>query len=91
MTVKLNVLITLSFLDKTFSVWSEPMDDLPRIELYVGNGASICDAVDDWYAQIPERIFIDDETTVSKTSITYKLARPFKVEKGNHPRILHVC
>jgi hypothetical protein len=90
MTITLNVLITLTGEDKLFSVWSEPISEIIGIEMAVGVGFTITDAVDDWYDKLPSYFFIDDENTVYKERLKYKVKRPFMVEKGASPRILRV-
>lgn len=87
MTITLNVLITLTSSGKIFSVWSEPTDGISRIEQTVGAGLTVTDAIDDWFDNLPSYFFIDDENTLYKESLKYKLKRPFMVEKGEYPRI----
>lgn len=87
MTITLNVLITLTSSGKIFSVWSEPTDGVSRIEQTIGAGLTITDAVDDWFDKLPSYFFIDDENTLYKERLKYKLKRPFMVEKGESPRI----
>ena len=90
MTITLNVLITLTGGEKIFSVWSEPIQGITGIEMAVGGGFTITDAVDDWYDKLPSYFFVDDETSVYKERFKYKIKRPFMVEKGEYPRILRV-
>ena len=90
MTITLNVLITLTGEEKIFSVWSEPIQGITGIEMTVGGGFTITDAVDDWYDKLPSYFFVDDETSVYKERLKYKIKRPFLVEKGECPRILIV-
>jgi hypothetical protein len=90
MTITLNVLITLTSGEKIFSVWSEPIPGITGIEMAVGAGFSITDAVDDWYDKLPSYFFIDDENAVYKEHLKYRVKRPFMVEKGEYPRILRV-
>ena len=66
MTITLNVLITLTGGEKIFSVWSEPIQGITGIEMTVGGGFTITDAVDDWYDKRPSYFFVDDETSVYK-------------------------
>ena len=87
MTITLNVLITLTSAGKIFSVWSEPIACLTRIEQTIGAGLTITDAIDDWFDKLPPYFFIDDETTLYKERLKYKIKRPFMVEKGENPRI----
>lgn len=47
MTITLNVLITLTGREKVFSVWSEPIPGITGLDLAVGAGFTITDAVDD--------------------------------------------
>ena len=88
MTITLNVLITLTGREKIFSVWSEPIPGITGVDLAVGAGFTITDAVDDWYDKLPSYFFIDDENTIYKERLKYKVKRPFMVEKGEYPRIL---
>ena len=88
MTITLNVLITLTGGEKVFSVWSEPIPAITGLDLAVGAGFTITDAVDDWYDKLPPYFFIDDENTLYKERLKYKVKRPFVVEKGEYPRIL---
>ena len=90
MTITLNVLITLTGGERIFSVWSEPIQGITGIEMTVGGGFTITDAVDDWYDKLPSYFFVDDETSVYKERLKYKIKRPFLVEKGECPRILIV-
>ena len=90
MTITLNVLITLTGGEKIFSVWSEPIQGITGIEMTVGGGFTVTDAVDDWYGKLPSYFFIDDETTIYKDRLKYRIKRPFMVEKGECPRILRV-
>ena len=90
MTITLNVLITLTGGEKVFSVWSVPIPGITGIEMAVGAGFTITDAVDDWYDKLPSYFFVDDENTVYKERLKYKIKRPFMVEKGTCPRILRV-
>ena len=90
MTITLNVLITLTGEEKIFSVWSEPIQGITGIEMTVGGGFTVTDAVDDWYDKLPSYFFVDDETSVYKERLKYKIKRPFLVEKGECPRILIV-
>ena len=90
MTITLNVLITLTGGEKIFSVWSEAIAGITGIEMAVGAGFSITDAVDDWYDKLPSYFFIDDENAVYKEHLKYTDKRPFMVEKGEYPRILRV-
>ena len=87
MTITLNVLITLTSAGKIFSVWSEPTAGVSRIEQTIGAGLTITDAIDDWFDKLPSYFFIDDENTLYKERLKYKLKRPFMVEKGESPRI----
>ena len=48
--------------EKIFSVWSEPIPGITGVDLAVGAGFTITDAVDDWYDKLPPYFFIDDET-----------------------------
>ena len=91
MTITLNVLITLTSAGKIFSVWSEPIAYLARIEQTIGAGLTITDAIDDWFDKLPPYFFIDDETTLYKERLMYKIKRPFMVEKGDNPRIFRAC
>ena len=91
MTITLNVLITLTSAGKIFSVWSEPIACLARIEQTIGAGLTITDAIDDWFDKLPPYFFIDDETTLYKERLMYKIKRPFMVEKGENPRIFRAC
>ena len=43
--------------------------------------------MDDWYDKLPPYFFIDDENTLYKERLKYKVKRPFMVEKGEYPRI----
>ena len=88
MTITLNVLITLTGKEKIFSVWSEPIPGISGLDLAVGAGFTITDAVDDWYDKLPSYFFIDDENTIYKERLKYKVKRPFMVEKEEYPRIL---
>ena len=88
MTITLNVLITLTGREKVFSVWSEPIPAITGLDLAVGAGFTITDAVDDGYDKLPLYFFIDDENTLYKERLKYKVKRPFMVEKGEYPRIL---
>lgn len=90
MTITLNVLITLTSSGKIFSVWSEPTTGITRIEQTIGAGLTIIDAIDDWFDKLPSYFFIDDENTLYKERLKYKIKRPFMVEKGEYPRILRV-
>ena len=74
-----------------FSVWSEPIPAITGLDLAVGAGFTITDAVDDWYDKLPPYFFIDDETTLYKERLMYKIKRPFMVEKGDNPRIFRAC
>lgn len=47
MTITLNVLITLTDGEKVFSVWSEPIPAITGLDLAVGAGFTITDAVVD--------------------------------------------
>ena len=91
MTITLNVLITLTSAGKIFSVWSEPIAYLARIEQTIGAGLTITDAIDDWFDKLPPYFVIDDETTLYKERLMYKIKRPFMVEKGDNPRICRAC
>ena len=90
MTIRLNVLITLTGGEKIFSVWSEPVPGITGIEMSVGAGFTITDAVDDWYDKLPSYFFVDDENSVYKERLKYRKKRPFMVEKGEYPRIFRV-
>ena len=90
MTITLNVLITLTTSEKVFSVWSDPIFNLPGIENCVGGGFTITDAVDDWYDKLPPYFFIDDENTLYKERLKYRIRRPFVVEKGENPRTFKI-
>ena len=90
MTVTLNVLITLTSSGKIFTVWSEPIVGITGIDMTIGAGLTITDAVDDWYDKLPPYFFIDDENSVYKERLKYKIKRPFMVEKGEYPRVLKV-
>lgn len=87
MTLKLNVLITITDCGKTFSVWSDSIKEIPWINLYEGHGESLCDAIDDYYLRIPEKLIIDDERTLCSIDIKYALKRPFKVIRSEHVRL----
>lgn len=91
MNITLNVLITLTAAGKIFSVWAEQNRSIPGIELNAGCGFTISDAVEDWYDNQPSIFFIDDETVIYKDSFSYRLKRPFVVERGESPRILQIC
>mgnify|MGYP003478549639 FL=1 len=91
MTITLNVLITLTGGEMVFSVWSEPIPAIAGLDRAVGAGFTITDAVDDWYDKLPPYFFIDDETTLYKERLMYKIKRPFMVEKGDNPRIYRTC
>ena len=88
MTITLNVLITLAGPQKIFSIWSEPIANLPGIELAVGGGFTISDAVDDWYDKLPDYFFIDDETSFYKERLQYRIKRPFMVQRGEYPKTM---
>ena len=90
MTITLNVLIALTGGEKMFSVCSEPIPAITGLDLAVGAGFTITDAVDDWYDKLPPYFFIDDENILYKELLKYKVKRPFMVEKGETPRILSV-
>ena len=53
MTLKLNVLITISAKGKTFSVWSDALKELPWINLHEGHGSNLSEAIDDFYMGLP--------------------------------------
>ena len=61
MTLKLNVLITISAKGKTFSVWSDALKELPWINLHEGHGSNLSEAIDDFYMSLPDKIIIDDD------------------------------
>jgi hypothetical protein len=90
MTVSLNVLITLASSGKIFTVWSEPVCGITGIDMTIGAGFTITDAVEDWFDRLPSYFFIDDENTVYKDRLKYKIKRPFMVEKAENPRVLKV-
>ena len=90
MTITLNVLITLAGPEKVFSIWSDPIADIPGIEFAVGGGFTITDAVDDWYDKLPDYFFIDDETSIYKERLQYKIKRPFMVQKEECTKTLKV-
>ena len=90
MTVTLNVLITLTSSGKIFTVWSEPIAGITGIDMTTGAGFTITDAVDDWYDKLPQYFFIDDENSVYKERLKYKIKRPLMVEKGEYPRVFKV-
>lgn len=90
MTITLNVLITLTSSGKIFTVWSEPIADIIGIDMTIGAGFTITDAVDDWYDKLPSYFFIDDENSVCKERLKYKIRRPFMVEKGEYPRVFKI-
>ena len=77
MTITLNVLITLTGGEKVFSVWSEPIPAITGLDLAVSAGLTITDAVDDWYDRLPPYFFIEDENTLYKERLKYKVKRPF--------------
>lgn len=79
MTIRLNVLITLSETGKTFSVWSENRPDCPEIEIYEGHGFNLSSAIDNFYANLPNILVIDDDTSITPSMINYTITRPFKV------------
>lgn len=79
MTIKLNVLITLSKGGKTFSVWAEEAPDCPELELYEGHGHSLSGAVEDFFGNLPKTFFIDDETAFVSSKISYCIKRPVSV------------
>ena len=55
--------------EKIFSVWSEPIPGITGIEMAVGAGFTITDAVDDWYNKLPSYFFVDDENAVYKEQL----------------------
>ena len=76
MTITLNVLITLTGGEKVFSVWSGPIPAITGLDLAVSAGLTITDAVDDWYDRLPPYFFIDDENTLYKECLKYKVKSP---------------
>ena len=90
MTVSLNVLITLTSSGKIFTVWSEPVCGITGIDMTIGAGFTITDAVEDWFDRLPSYFFIDDENTVYKDRLKYKIKRQFMVEKAENPRVLKI-
>lgn len=87
MTITLNVLITLTSGVRIFSVWADPVCGITGIEHSAGTGFTVSEAVEDWYDRLPSYFFIDDESTLHKERISYRIRRPFMVEKGENPRI----
>ena len=79
MTIRLNVLITLSNAGKTFSVWAEDTPHCPELELYEGHGQSLSSAVEDFFENLPKTFFIDDETAFASSKISYCIKRPISV------------
>ncbi len=90
MTVSLNVLITLTSSGKIFTVWSDSVSGITGIDMTVGAGFTITDAVEDWFDRLPSYFFVDDENIVYKDHLKYKIKRPFMVEKAENPRVLKV-
>ena len=90
MIVSLNVLITLTSSGKIFTVWSESVCGITGIDMTIGAGFTITDAVEDWFDRLPSYFFVDDENTVYKDHLKYKIKRPFMVEKAENPRVLKV-
>ena len=87
MTLKLNVLITITDKGKIFSVWSDATNEVPWINLYEGHGNNLSEAVDDYYLNLPDSLIIDDDTLIHPTDLKYLLKRPFKVSTSNRTRI----
>jgi hypothetical protein len=90
MTLKLNVLITISAKGKTFSVWSDTLKELPWINLHEGHGSNLSEAIDDFYMSLPDKIIIDDDINIQSAEIYYLLKRPYKISYSESIRIFKV-
>lgn len=87
MTLKLNVLITITDSGRVFSVWSDCIKEVPWINLYEGHGDSLSDALEDYFLNLPANFIIDDERMLHPCDINYALKRPFKTIKSNSVRL----
>lgn len=90
MTLKLNVLITISDNYKTFSVWSDSLKELPWINLYEGHGTNLSEAIDDFYMSLPASIHVEDDINIQSSEILYSLKRPYKISYSDSIRIFKV-
>jgi hypothetical protein len=90
MTLKLNVLITISAEGKSFSVWSDALKELPWINMYEGHGSNLSEAIDDFYMSLPDKIIIDDDINIQSAEIYYLLKRPYKISYSESIRIFKV-
>lgn len=90
MTLKLNVLITVTDEGRIFSVWSDNLKELPWISQFEGHGENISSAVDDYFLHLPDNIVVDDEIIIRSCDIKYSLKRPFKVTRNQGIRIFKV-
>lgn len=90
MTLKLNVLITISDNGKSFSVWSDALKELPWINLYEGHGSNLSEAIDDFYMSLPDKIIVDDDINILSAEILYSLKRPYKISYSKSIRIFKI-
>ena len=90
MTLKLNVLITISDNGKSFSVWSDALKELPWINLYEGHGSNLSEAIDDFYMSLPDEIIVDDDINIQSAEILYSLKRPYKISYSKSIRIFKI-
>ena len=79
MKIKLNVRVNLTSEGRLFTVWPKANQYLPCIEFYTGYGKSTSEAIEDFYAKLPNEFTIDDEYSVATTSLEHTLERPFEI------------
>lgn len=90
MKVYLNVRINLMDGKRMFTVWPRANRFLPGIEFHSGISESIVGAINELLESLPHCFTIDDETSVSSTSLDFVLIRPFDIVDSNTLRVFIV-
>lgn len=91
MKIYLNVRLNLEDTGLTFTVWLRPHRFLPGQEFFTGSAGNLSAAITDLMVRLPETFHIDDEFSVSSSSLEPTILRPFEVVRSDVVRTFVLC
>lgn len=91
MKIYLNVRLNLENTGQTFTVWPRPHRFLPGLAFFTGSADCLSAAITDLMERLPETFHIDDEFSVSSSSLEPTILRPFEVVRSDVVRTFVLC